>query len=683
MTSPDVIASVRRVSSLSLWAAASLALLALPAVGETSPSPDPTVELRSPDGNIAVIVNTEGRLTYRVSLNGIPVLATSQLGLRLRDQGYLGADVTRVSASQSDSDTVWTNVLGKHSEVRDAYRELRLTVTERDKAERTLDVTFRAYNDGVGFRYGLAKSAANKDFVVEEELTEFAFTADNLCYAGDHTVVPSDTYDMRGGFAGSQEWEFQKKRLSDVSDETVTGLPLLTHTPAAWVALTEADLVDWSGMWLSRAPQAVGTSAVTLRASLAPRLDGQGLVKGTLPHVSPWRVIMIGDKPGRLVESDLVLNLSTPSQIADPSWIKPGMMAWDHWWSGVGKMDTSTMKQFIDFASEMGWPYDLVDAGWYVGTHGGKPAPSSDITRVSPGVDMQELLRFAAKRHVRLWVWLHWTDVDHNDAYKAAFALYEKWGIAGVKIGFMDRDYQDMVNWYEKITRCAADHHLMVDFHGAYKPTGMIRTWPNQVTREGVMGNEYNKWSSRVTPEHRVTLPFTRFLAGPADYTPGGFVNRTAATFQTHVSPTQVIGTRANQLALFVAYDSPVMCVCDHPDNMRGQPGIDFLRLVPTVWDDTRVVSGAVGEYLVMARRSGVDWYLASMTNSNPRVCSVKLAFLGRGRWLMRWWHDAADSSDNAEHLEVSERVVSGEDTVDLRMAAGGGSVAHFVPAPR
>jgi alpha-glucosidase len=282
---------------------------------------------------------------------------------------------------------------------------------------------------------------------------------------------------------------------------------------------------------------------------------------------------------------------------------------------------------------------------------------------------------------VRLWVWIHWTDADRHDAYRKAFELYEQWGLAGVKIDFMDRDDQEMVNWYDKITRAAAEHHLLVDFHGAYKPTGMIRAWPNQITREGVLGNEYNKWSLRVTPEHRVTLPFTRFLAGPADFTPGGFLNRTAAAFQTNVSPTQVQGTRAGQLALFVAYDSPVMCFCDHPDNVRGQAGADFLRLVPTVWDDTRVVAGSVGEYLVIARRSGADWFLASMTDSNSRMCSTRLGFLGPGKWRMRWWHDSRESRRDAERIEVTERAVEAGDGLDLWMAPGGGSVARFEPA--
>jgi len=682
MTPLCVASSARRAA---LWAclalAACLAPFSVPAKGAYPSLSGPVIELRSPDERIAVMVNTEGRLSYRVLADGVPILGTSQMGFRMREQGYLGADVSLIEASRADVDTTWTNPLGKHSTVRDLHRELRIKVREKGPGGQAFEVVFRAFNDGVGFRYGLlqAPGPVATTFIVEEELTEFAFTADNLCYAGDHTTVPSDTYDIRGGFAGSQEWEFRKQRLSDLSSDTVTGLPLLTHTAGAWVAVTEADLYDWSGMWLTRAPQSAGTTAVTLRASLAPRLDGLGLVRGDLPHVTPWRVIMVGETPGRLVESDIVLNLSTPSKIADTAWIKPGMMAWDHWWSGVGKMDTSTLKKFIQFASDMGWPYELVDGGWYVGTHTDRPVQNSDITRPSPGVDMPELLRFAAERHVRLWVWLYWTDADRDGAYEKAFALYEKWGLAGVKIDFMDRDDQEMVNWYEKITRCAAEHHLLVDFHGAYKPTGMIRTWPNQITREGIMGNEYNKWSLRVTPEHRVTLPFTRFLAGPGDFTPGGFVNRSAGTFKTHVSPTQVQGTRAGQLALFVTYDSPVMCVCDHPDNMRDQLGLDFLRIVPTVWDDTRVLAGSVGDYLVMARRSGADWYLAGMTNSNPRVCTVRLSFLGPGKWQMRWWHDAPDSSDKAEHIEISERTVAAGDALDLRMASGGGAVAHFV----
>ena len=291
-----------------------------------------TLELRSPDGRIAVAVNPSGVLTYRVAVDGVPLLNESRLGLRLRD-GEIGRDVALVKAEHNDVDTTWTNPLGKRRQVRDHHRELALTLRERFSG-REFQVIFRAFDDGIGFRYALPAGPGAKDFIVEEELTEFAFTADNLCFAGDHTRIPPDEYDVRGGFAGSQEWEFLRQRLSDLSPDTVTGLPLLTQTPAAWAAITEADLIDWAGLWLAREPQAAGTTAVTLRARLAPRLDGQGLVKASLPHASPWRVLIVGREPGRLIESDLVLNLSTPCQIADISWIKPGMMAWDRWWSG-------------------------------------------------------------------------------------------------------------------------------------------------------------------------------------------------------------------------------------------------------------------------------------------------------------------------------------------------------------
>jgi alpha-glucosidase len=637
-----------------------------------------SLELTSPDGHIRITVNAKESASYRVEIDGCQVVNDSKLGMRLHDVGELGSNVTLVSSQALESDTTWSNPLGKRSRVRDHYRQLTVNLHEAGQSGFDFSVVFRAYDDGVAFRYLMPKEAGLGEVTVDEELTEFAFATDNACFAGDHVDIPPEAYDSRGGFHGSQEWEYRRQRLSDLPVETPTGLPMLTHTSAGWVALTESDLVDWAGMWVAREPQAAGTGAVTLRVRLAPRWDGHGLVKATLPHLSPWRVLMVGREPGRLIESDLVLNLSTPCEIADPSWVKPGMMAWDRWWSGIGKMDTGTMKDFISFAGEMGWPYQLVDGGWYRDARSSK----SDITQAIPAVDMGELRRYAAEQKVRLWVWLYWTDVDRDDAYKRAFELYEKWGIAGVKIDFMDRDDQEMVDWYEKIARAAAEHHLLVDFHGAYKPTGMIRTWPNQITREGVLGNEYNKWSRRNTPEHRATLPFTRFLAGPADFTPGGFVNRSPDKFQIHVSPTQVQSTRAGQLALFVAYDSPVECVCDHPTNLRGQEGIEFLRQVPTVWDETRVLSGAVAEHVVVVRRSGAEWYLGAINNSFARVKTVSLDFLGPGKWHLRGWEDAADSGDNAEHVNVVEQDVTAADTLDIKMAQAGGAAIRFVPTP-
>lgn len=620
------------------------------------------VTLRSPDGTIEVTINAKGPLSYSVQIDNQAIVTNSKLGLELRDGPQFGSDIKLLRVEHGHANQTWQNRWGKRSQVRDQYNEVRLVVAENASPAPNFQLIFRAYNDGVAFRYVLPAQPRLASFILQREATEFAFAGDYPCFAGQ----------QENGFHGAQEWEFKPMHLSDFKPESIVGLPLLVQTPAAWVALTESDLRDWAGMWLGQAPGPASSGGTVLTAKLAPRLDGQGLVKAAAPHSSPWRVLMIGRQPGRLIESDLVLNLSTPCQLADTSWVQPGKMAWDHWWSGDVKMDTSTIEDYIQLAAEMGWPYQLIDWQWY----GPFNKPDSDITKVNSAVDMDEVRKFAKKKGVRLWLWLYHSDVDRNDAYQKAFTLYEQWEISGIKIDFMDRDDQDMVNWYEKITRAAAEHHLMVNFHGAFKTSGFNRTFPNQITREGVLGNEYNRWSRRVTPEHKLTLPFTRFLSGPADFTPGGFLNRQPGQFKPDPKAAEVQGTRAAELALFVAYDSPLCCVCDHPSHYEGQPGTGFLKIVPTVWDDTRVLEGEIARHLLIARRSNQDWFLAGLTDSHARTNTFKLDFLKKGRWRMRLWKDAADADVNAEHLETEERLVSPADSVTVNLAPAGGFVA-------
>jgi alpha-glucosidase len=628
--------------------------------------------VRSPDETIEVAIGTSGPLTYSVRIDGQSVIVPSKLGLKLQNGTQFGQKVELVKATHQSSDSKWQNPLGKRRVVRDQHNQLHLLLREQSAEGATFEIVFRVFNDGVAFRYELLSQPGMRSFVLQQELSEFAFPADFTCYAGE----------QEKGFVGPQEWEYSRRRLSDIKPASVIGLPLVVETPAAWVAIAEADLLDWAGMWVGgvdAAPNAASVAAeataapITLITKLAPRADGEGVVKSNTPHRSPWRVLMIGRQPGRLIESEIVRNLSTPSEIKDSSWVKPGMMAWDHWWSGDTVMNTGTIKQYIQLAADMGWPYQLIDWGWY----GESNRPEADITKVTGELDMAEVRRFAQERNVRLWLWLHWTDVDRNDAYRTAFPRYKEWGIAGVKIDFMDRDDQEMVQWYEKVTRAAAENQLLVNFHGAFKTSGFDRTFPNQITREGVLGNEYNKWSSRVTPEHKVTLPFTRYLVGPGDFTPGGFFNRQPESFQAQ-KPTQVQGTRAAELALFVIYDSPLACVCDHPDNYGEKSGVDFLRVVPTVWDETRVLDGAVGEYLVVARQSGDDWYLGALTNSKSREVTAKLDFLPPGNWKMRHWKDGAGAADNAEQIAVEERSVQSGDTLELHLAPAGGAVARL-----
>ncbi|HVV74136.1 MAG TPA: glycoside hydrolase family 97 protein [Verrucomicrobiae bacterium] len=627
-----------------------------------------SVSVKSPDGTLEFRMFANGPLAYSVSVDGQELLARSQLGLRFKDGVELGANSRLAKVQRATSDTTWENLLGKRRLVRNHYNEVRAKLVE--SSGRSFEIAVRAFNDGIGFQYVLpaAPSGASADFVLDEELTRFTFPEDCTCYAGENENTGRNQNPI--GYIGSQESEYKPIRLSELPSDQVRMVPLLVKAPAAWIALTESDLYDWAGMWVNRVEGGAGAGTVTLAARLAPRQDGQGLVKVRLPHKSPWRTLIIARQPGRLVESDLVLNLASPSVLKDTSWVRPGLASWD-WWAQVTHPSTATYKELIDFSAEMGWPYALLDAGW---------SSRDSILEPNRSVDLEEVRRYAGQRNVRLWLWLHWTSVDRDDTYLKAFPLYEQWGIAGVKIDFMNRDDQEMVNWYEKITQAAAAHHLMVNFHGAFKPTGMIRTYPNQITREGILGNEYNRWSARVTPEHKTTLPFTRLLAGPADFTPGGFLNRQLDQFRPNVRPTEVQGTRCAELALFVCLESPIVNACDHPSHYRGQPGLDFLKLVPTVWDDTLVLDGAVAEHVVIARRHGKTWFLGALTDRHARDIKLSCAFLKSGTWRVKLWKDAPDSDTNGEHLVTEERVVRASDELVLHLAPAGGVVAVLEP---
>ena len=616
--------------------------------------------VESPDHAVKVELQT-APLTYAVSLSGTQVLGPSALGLAFKGEAPLGA-LEVVKQERRAIDRTWKPVWGKTSIVHDNYAELTLHLRETAAPRRLLDVMVRAYPDGVALRYAIPSQPGLEHFVISRELTSFHFANDATVWAG-----MTDTYHH------SFEHEYVEQRLSAVPASTHVILPMLTRVGATtYAAIAEADLTDWAGMYLQNAGNA------TMMTDLSPRLDGDGLVKANAPHMTPWRVIMLGHTPGDLIESNLIENLNPPSKIADTSWIKPGKMAWDHWWSGDVKMDNDTNKRFIDFASQMEFPYQLIDWQWY----GEYNTPNAVITRPAPQIDMPGLLKFAADHHVREWVWIHSGDVNRAKqagTLDGAFATYETWGLAGVKIDFMDSNDQAMVDWYEDVVKLAAKHHLMVDFHGAYEPTGMRVTWPNLLTREGVMGNEYNKFSTRVTPLHKLTLPFTRMLAGPMDYTPGGFLNRSPAEWK-QTTPTEVMGSRAQELALFVVYWSPLTCVTDDPVNYKDQPGLEFLRVVPTVWDETHVLDGEVGQHIIMARREGQQWFVGGMTGEKAFADRLSLSFLPAGQFTAHIYADPAESTANYEALQETTRMVTSADTLDLHMRPAGGVAISFTP---
>jgi len=618
----------------------------------------------SPDSITKVIIELGKDIKFNIYFQGIPVLVESELGFVFKDAPPLGKDLEVSKKNILEINETWIPILKRYNKIHNHCCELTLELKEKRFPGRIINLVFRVFDDGVAFRTEFVGPDNKHGYVMTEELTTFNFTDDHYCWVADH-----------GAYDTHQESEYFKRKISDLTDQMVIGLPVTVKvSDNCYAAITEANITDYAGMYLKSRSSG---NLFGMRSQLAPlpgkKKNGEK-VKFKFPHKTPWRVIILGDTPGELVESEMVMNLNDSCAIEDPSWIKPDISAWDHWWSGDVKMDNETIKQYIDLAAEMGWLYQLIDWQWY----GPFNKAESDITQVAPQLDMPELLAYAKSKNVKCWLWLYWTDVDKSDWDKVC-ALYKSWGIAGVKIDFMARDDQEMVNWYHRIIKIAAKHHLMVNFHGAYKPDGWRRTYPNLLTREGVLGNEYNKWSLRITPEHMVTLPFTRMLAGPMDFTPGGFLNKAADKFENGV-PAQVMGTRALQLAQFVVYDSPFQVACDHPDHYKGQVGIDFLKKVKTIWDDTKILNGQIGEFITSARRSGNEWFIGSMNNSESRVLEIKLDFLDNGKYKMVAFEDASDAPINAENANRISKEVKKDDYITIKMASGGGFAAYLFP---
>jgi alpha-glucosidase len=608
------------------------------------------------------------RLAYQVTFKGKKLMDTSFLGLDILDQPILGVNVGLETSKTATVDQTYTVPAGKTRTIRDHYNSLVAQYLQDSTLGRRITVEVRAYDDGIAFRYVVPWSNPLVEMPIVDEVTEFAFAQD----AETYPLILKD-------FQTPYEDQYNRVTLSGIHPDSLIALPFLVEQPGVgWVAVTEADIDNYSGMYLKHEDGRIMIS------TLAPRADDPMLaVRTSAPMTCPWRVLLIGSEPGRLIESNIVSSLNPPTAIADTSWIKPGKTAWN-WWSGTQAdgvnftpgMNTATIKHYIDFAADSRLEYMLIDAGWAVPGEGNLPA---DITRTIPAVDMPEILRYAKSKGVGVWLWLHWTSVERQ--MDEAFALYEKWGIAGVKIDFMNRDDQWMVDLYHRMAKTAADHHLMVDFHGAYKPDGMSRTWPNVITREAVMGLEYSKWSARITPDHDVMLPFTRMLAGPMDYTPGGFDNVTRAEFQPRDIRPMVMGTRAHQLALYVVFDSPLMMVSDYPEAYKGQKDFEFIKEVPSSWDETHVVNGKVGEFVTLARKNGSEWYLGAITNWDSREVNIPLEFLGSGEYIAEIYSDAPDAAVNPKHTTIEQRRVTASTLLKMTLAPGGGVAVRFSPA--
>jgi alpha-glucosidase len=637
----------------------------------SSPDHQITMSFKVQPGNNKQAAGTDGQLFYAVTFHQKKIFEDSALRLELAGQVPLGAAVQITGANIGSGVDDYSLLAGKTSAVHDPYNSLTLQVRESSGSGRVYEIEAKVYDSGLAFRYRVPAQPALSQYQLTQEDTEF------------RPVMDADAWALRlPNYQSAYESEYVPEVLSALSNQggvssyILNGAPMLLHMPGlAWAAVGEADLEGNAAMYLEN-PTGNWTGHYIV-SKISPALDGKRpAVDAPLPHDSAWRVILLGDTPGQLVESNLITNLNPPNRVADASWIHPGKASWN-WWNGdlgpdgQSAFTTKNMEYYVDFAAESGFPYMMLDAGW----------SERDITKLRGNVDVPELVQYAAKKNVKVWIWLYSKAVAEQ--MQQAFPLYEKWGVAGVKIDFVLRNDQEGIQWYYDVAKLAAEHHLMVDFHGATQPWGIQRTYPNVLNYEAVLGLENNKAGRRDGPVNRTTFPFTRMLSGPMDYTPGGFENVTREEFVARDKNPMVMGTRAQQLALYVVFDEPLAMVSDVPSAYANQPGFRFIKDVPTTWDAIRVLNGEPGEFVTIARRHGDEWYLGSLTNWTSRDLSISLQFLGKGMYKAELYEDATDAGQNPKHISIRQQSVRSSDTLALHLASGGGCAIRFVPINR
>jgi alpha-glucosidase len=610
------------------------------------------------------------RLAYDVRFDGETLVRGATLSLDV-DHVRLGhaPQVTAVRRDEIDRQLP-VPVPVKAAVLSDRYRELRL------ECQGGYAVVFRAYDQGVAYRFETALPRPEVKVYGEEAV--FAFTADAAAY-----------FPREQRFFSHNEPKFEHTHLSALAPATLGSLPAVVETAAGpRVAVAESDVEDYPGLWLR------GTGSAALTATFPPvpleeklfkdrdlkvqrGADHIAVTRGT--RTFPWRVLVVAENDRDLVASTLVYLLARPSEVKDTSWIRPGKVAWD-WWNALNLrnvpfkpgVNTATYKHFIDFASRWGIEYVILDEGWY---------KVGNLLQVVPAIDMPAILAHARAKNVGIILWVVWKTLA--DQLEPALAQFEAWGVKGLKVDFMQRDDQPVMAFYHRVSRELARRKMLVDFHGAVRPTLLARTWPNLLSTEGVKGLEHLKWSADTDPEHNVTLPFTRMILGPMDFTPGAMVNATPKSFSVVFGKPMSLGTRCHQLGMYVVYESPLQMLADSPSNYTAEPEVmELLGPMPTVWDETRVLDGRIGDYVVVARRRGTDWYVGAMTDWTARELEVDLAFLGEGRFQMTAYEDGPKAESVGSDYRRTTTAVDRTGRLKLKLAPGGGWAARLRPRP-
>jgi len=621
--------------------------------------------VQSPSGKIEIKVAVGETTTYSVLLNGTEIIVPSTISMELTDGAVWGKDAkVKKAKTVSVSEELKPVVQRKYATIPNEYNQLTLSFNG-------YSLQFRAYDEGAAYRWVSDKDG---EYKVKSELASFVFPADqNIWFPEEESMMTH------------QEREYLREKLSNIGSARFASTGLLVDCGnGVKTYISESNLMDYAGMYLrgcddnqnalvGKYPGVVLEEEQLNDRDVKPVKYADYIAECNGPRDFPWRAMIISEKDADLVQSELIYKLAPELKIENTDWIKPGKVAWD-WWNAnniygvdfVAGVNTETYKYYIDFASKYGLDYIILDEGWYV---------LSDIMKLEKDMDVKELIDYGKKKNVGVILWVVWKALD--DKLEEALDQFQAWGAAGIKIDFMQRDDQWMVNFYEKIARECAKRELLVDYHGAYKPCGLNRAYPNVISYEGVKGLENAKWSTLPDPEHNVTLPFIRMVAGPMDFTPGAMKNANKINFRDVFTEPMSAGTRCHQLAMYAVFESPLQMLADNPSNYYREPEcMEFLAPVPSVWDDTKVLEAKVSDYIAVARKSGATWYVGAMTDWDPRELDLKLDFLGEGTYTMKVWKDGLNADKHASDFAQETINVTAGSTVKVKMAPGGGWAA-------
>ena len=624
--------------------------------------------VKSPDGKIDLTLSIGKTINWSVNHEQTEIITPSEISMSLEKGGDFGKNAVVKSAKNTSVNLEISTPIYKKDKVHDHFNQLVLTF------KGDYGLAFRAYNDGVAYRF---VSTRKGDIIVKNEEANFNFKND------DKAFLPFvNDYRNRDKFTTSFESHYDHINLSEMKKDTPAFLPVLVDLgDGKKAAILEADLQNYPGMYVTGHGKndlqgvfaTYPTKESIKRINLVVDDRADYIAKSTGVRSFPWRVVIISTEDRQLANNDMVQRLAEPSRIVDESWIKPGKVAWD-WWNdwNVTHVDfkaginVPTYKYYIDFAAANKLEYIIIDEGW-----------SDDYDLTKTKLDIQQIVDYGKEKKVGVILWSTWYAIT-RDA-DGLFAKFAKMGVKGFKIDFIDRDDQKVVVSLYDLAQKAATNHLMVDYHGMYKPSGIQRTFPNVINAEGVKGMENMKWGTDNEPGYDVSIPFIRMLAGPMDYTPGAMRNASKSAFRPVNSNPMSQGTRSHQLAMYTVFEAPLQMLSDNPTAyMKEKESTDFITAVPTTFDETVAVDGKVGEYVTIARRKGSTWYAGAMTNWNDRKINIDLSFLGEGKYKAIIFEDGINADHDATDYIRKEVTVTAKDHLEISMASGGGWAARF-----